>query len=54
MYSIEFANACGYYSSVDTISFTELQVQQLFEGGYYSECGFYSNKYSIYPVATLT
>ena len=28
-----------------TISFAELQVRLLFEGGYYSGCGFYSNKY---------
>ena len=28
-----------------TIIFGELQVRLLFEGGYYSGCGFYSNKY---------
>ena len=33
---IEFSHACGYY-------FTELQVWLLFEGGYYSGCGFYLN-----------
>ena len=31
-----------------TISFAELQVWLLFEGGYYSRCGFYSNKYGIW------
>ena len=41
---IEFAHA---YSRAATISFTEFQVQLLFEGGYYSGCGFYSNKYGI-------
>ena len=30
-----------------TISLAELQVRLLFEGGYYSGCGFYSNKYGI-------
>ena len=30
-----------------TISLTEFQVWLLFEGGYYSGCGFYSNKYGI-------
>ena len=39
-------HACGYYSSAAIISFTELQVRLLFEGGYYLGCGFYSNKYS--------
>ena len=42
---VDFAHACGYYSRAATISFTELQVRLLFEGGYYSRCGFYSNKY---------
>ena len=42
---IVFTHACGYYSRAATISLAELQVQLLFEGGYYSGCGFYSNKY---------
>ena len=43
---ILYAHACGYYSGAATIIFGELQVRLLFEGGYYSGCGFYSNKYS--------
>ena len=42
---IVFTHACGYYSRAATISLAELQVRLLFEGGYYSGCGFYSNKY---------
>ena len=42
---IVFTHACGYYSRAATISLVELQVRLLFEGGYYSGCGFYSNKY---------
>ena len=30
-----------------TCIFGELQVQLLFEGGYYLGCGFYSNKYDM-------
>ena len=30
------------------ISFAELQVRLLFEGGYNLGCSFYSNKYSLY------
>ena len=30
-----------------TISLVDLQVRLLFEGSYYSGCGFYSNKYGI-------
>ena len=41
-----FMHACGYYSRAATISFAELQVRLLFKRGYYSGCGFYSNKYS--------
>ena len=44
---IVFTHACGYYSRAATISLAELQVQLLFKDGYYSECGFYSNKYGI-------
>ena len=44
---IDFAHACSYYSRAATISFTELQVWLLFEGGYYSRCSFYSNKYGM-------
>ena len=46
---IEFEHACSYmyYSSVATISFIEFQVRLLFEGGYYSGCGFYQNKYGM-------
>ena len=40
-----FTHACGYPSRTATISFAELQVRLLYEGGYYSGCGFYSNKY---------
>ena len=42
---VVFTHACGYYSRAATISLAELQVRLLFEGGYYSGCGFYSNKY---------
>ena len=42
---IVFTHACGYYSRAATISLAELQVRLLFEGGYYSGCGFFSNKY---------
>ena len=42
-----FTHACGYYSRAATISLAKLQVRLLFEGGYYSGCGFYSNKYGI-------
>ena len=45
---IEFVHACGYYLRVATISFAELQVWLLFEGGYYLGYGFYSNKYDIF------
>ena len=45
---IVLAHACSYYSRAATISLAELQVRLLFEGGYYSRCGFYSNKYGIY------
>ena len=31
-----------------TISLVDLQVRLLFEGSYYSGCGFYSNKYGIW------
>ena len=44
---IVYAHACGYYSRAATIVFGELQVRLLFEGGYYSGCGFYSNKCGI-------
>ena len=44
---IVFTHACGDYSRAATISLAELQLQLLFEGGYYSGCGFYSNKYGI-------
>ena len=37
---IVFAHACGYYSRAATISFTELQVRLLFEGGYQSRAAF--------------
>ena len=47
---IVFTHACGYYSRAATISLVDLQVRLLFEGGYYSGCGFYSNKYGIYHV----
>ena len=39
---IVFTHACDYYSRAATISLAELQVRLLFEGGYYSGCGFYS------------
>ena len=42
---IVFMHACGYYSRAAIISFAELNVRLLFEGGYYSGCSFYSNKY---------
>ena len=38
----------GYYLRVALISLSTLQVRLLFEGGYYSECGYYSNKYGTY------
>ena len=44
---IVFTHACGYYSRPATISLAELQVRLLFEGGYYSGCGIYLNKYSM-------
>ena len=44
---IVFTHACGYYSRAATISLVDLQVRLLFEGGYYSGCGFYSSKYGI-------
>ena len=47
---IVFTHACHYYSRVATISLAELQVWLLFEGGYYSGCGFYSNKYGTWRV----
>ena len=39
---IVFAHVCGYYSRAATISFAELQVQLLIEGG------LYSRKYGIW------
>ena len=43
-----FAHACSYYSTVATfLSLSSRYSYVLFEGGYYSGCGFYSNKYSI-------
>ena len=44
---IAFTHVCGYYSRAATISLVKLQVRLLFEGGYYSGCGFYLNKYGI-------
>ena len=44
---IVFTHVCGYYLSAATISLAKLQVRLLFEGGYYSGCGFYSNKYGM-------
>ena len=44
---IEFAYAYGYYSRAATISFTELWVRLLFEGSYYSMCGYHSHIYGI-------
>ena len=35
----------GYYSRPALISLSTLQVRLLFEGGYYSGCSYYSNKY---------
>ena len=46
---IVFTHACGYYSRAATISLVDLQVRLLLEGGYYSGCGFYSNKYGSQP-----
>ena len=46
---IDFAHACSDYSRAASIPFTELQVQLLFEGGYYSGCGFSSSKSGSYP-----
>ena len=42
---IVFTYACGYYSRAAIISLAKLQVQLVFEGGYYSGCSFCSNKY---------
>ena len=37
--------ACVWLFRAATISFAELKVRLLFEGSYYSRCGFCSNKY---------
>ena len=42
---IEFTHVCGYYSRVAAVSFIELQVWLLFEGGYCSGCSFYLHEY---------
>ena len=39
---------CGYYSRAALISSSSRKVRLLFEGGYYSGCGYYSSKYGIY------
>ena len=39
---------CGYYSRAAFIYLCALHVRLLFEGGYHSGCGYYSNKYGIY------
>ena len=41
------AHQCGYYSRAALILH---QLRLLFEGGYYSGCGYYSSKYGI-PIA---
>ena len=43
---INIVHVCGYY-------FSELRVWLLFEGGYYSGCGFYSNKYGILTISLI-
>ena len=50
---IVFTHACGYYLRAATIFLAELQVRLLFEGSYYSGCGFYSNKYGISKCASI-
>ena len=49
---IVYVHVCGYYSRAATIIFGELQVRLLFEGSYYSGCGFYSNKYGRFSLLT--
>ena len=39
---------CGYYSRAALIFLRSRDVRLLFEGGYYSMCGYYSNKYGIH------
>ena len=39
---------CGYYSRAALIFLSWRYVRLLFEGGYYSMCGYYSSKYGIY------
>ena len=43
----EFIARSGYYSRAALIFLRKRYVRLLFEGGYYSMCGYYSNKYGI-------
>ena len=38
---------CGHSTRAALISLNKLYVRLLFEGGYYSTCGYYSSKYGI-------
>ena len=38
----------GYYSRAALISLSSRKARLLFEGGYYSGCGYYSSKYGTY------
>ena len=57
IHDITFMNIikCGYYSRATLHFLPALFVQLLFEGGYYSGCSFYWNKYGIcaYIIITL-
>ena len=50
LHDVMFMNIikCSYYLRAALISLSSLKVRLLFEGSYYSGCGFYSNKYSIW------
>ena len=49
LHDVTFMNIIkySYYSRAALISLSSLKVRLLFEGGYYSGCGFYSNKYGM-------
>ena len=56
LYDVMFMNIikCGYYSrAAALISLSSLKMWLLFEGGYYSGCGFYSNNYGIYNITVI-
>ena len=51
---MNFYRARGYYSRAALIFLRKRYVRLLFEGGYYSMCGYYSNKYGILDVISTS